>query len=86
MFDSSRPGVPGNAFPLDAAAPPRLASALPKVLGDLALATVVPLQPWVNEVVPHVLEILQAHSSASKQRTSLRTLGKSNGTMLPQRS
>ena len=83
MFDSSHPGVPGE---LDAAAPPRLASALLTALGDLALATVVAPQPWVNELAPHVLEILQDQSSASQQRTSLRMLGKSNGTMLPQRS
>ena len=46
MFDSSHPGVPGE---LDAVAPPRLASALLKALGDLALATVVALQQWVGQ-------------------------------------
>jgi FKBP12-rapamycin complex-associated protein len=64
-----------NALPLDGAAPPRLASASLEALGELAQALGVALQPWVKEVVPHVLEIMQDQSSASKQRTSLRTLG-----------
>lgn len=68
-----------SALPLDGAAPPRLASASLEALGELALATGVSLQPWVKEVVPHVLEIMQDQSSASKQRTSLRTLGQIAG-------
>lgn len=68
-----------SALPLDGAAPPRLASASLEALGELAQATGVALQPWVKEVVPHVLEIMQDQSSASKQRTSLRTLGQIAG-------
>lgn len=68
-----------GALPLDGAVPPRLASAALEALGHLALATGIELQPWVNEVIPHVLDIMQDQSSASKQRTSLRTLGQIAG-------
>lgn len=68
-----------TALPLDGTVPPRLASASLEALGELAQATGVALQPWVNEVLPHVLEIMQDQSSASKQRTSLRTLGQIAG-------
>jgi serine/threonine-protein kinase mTOR len=69
-----------SALPLEGAGtPPRLASAALEALGHLALATGIELQPWVNEVIPHVLEIMQDQSSASKQRTSLRTLGQIAG-------
>lgn len=75
-----------TSLPLDAAAPPRLASASLEALGDLALATGVALKPWVHKIIPHVLEIMQDQSSASKQRTSLRTLGQiagSTGYVMP---
>jgi FKBP12-rapamycin complex-associated protein len=68
-----------SALPLDGAAPPRLASASLEALGELAQATGISLQPWVKKVVPHVLAIMQDQSSASKQRTSLRTLGQIAG-------
>ena len=68
-----------NALPLDKTAPPRLASASLEALGELAHASGYALQPWVNDVVPHVLEIMEDKSSASKQRTSLRTLGQIAG-------
>lgn len=64
-----------GALPLDGAAPPRLASASLEALGELAQATGIALKPWIEDVVPHILEIMQDQSSASKQRTSLRTLG-----------
>ena len=64
-----------TALPLDKSAPPRLASASLEALGDLAVATGVSLKPWVHDVIPHLLEIMQDQSSASKQKTSLRTLG-----------
>ena len=68
-----------NALPLDKTAPPRLASASLEALGELAHASGYALQPWVNDVLPHVLEIMEDKSSASKQRTSLRTLGQIAG-------
>ena len=68
-----------GALPLDGSAPPRLASASLEALGELAQASGLALQPWVREVIPHVLEIMQDQSSASKQRTSLRTLGQIAG-------
>lgn len=67
------------AIPLDSTAAPRLASVSLEALGELAQATGVGLQPWVKNVVPHVLEIMQDQSSVSKQRTSLRTLGQIAG-------
>ena len=53
---------------------PRLASAAMEALGELAKTAGAALQPWVNEVVPNILDTLQDQSSASKQRASLRTL------------
>jgi tetratricopeptide (TPR) repeat protein len=53
---------------------PRLASAALEALGELAKAAGASLQPWVKELVPNILATLQDQSSASKQRTSLRTL------------
>lgn len=58
---------------------PRLASAALEALGELAKAAGASLQPWVKEVVPNILETLQDQSSASKQRTSLRTLAQIAG-------
>lgn len=58
---------------------PRLASAALEALGELAKASGASLQPWVKEVVPNILETLQDQSSASKQRTSLRTLAQIAG-------
>jgi hypothetical protein len=58
---------------------PRLVSAALEGLGELAKAAGTSLQPWVKEVVPNILETLQDHSSASKQRTSLRTLAQIAG-------
>ena len=75
-----------TALPLDASAPPRLAAASLEALGDLALATGVALKPWVHKIIPHVLKIMLDNSSASKQRTSLRTLGQiagSTGYVMP---
>jgi FKBP12-rapamycin complex-associated protein len=67
------------SLPLDGTGPPRLASASLEALGVLAEATGQAFQPWLKDVVPHVLEIMQDQSSASKQRTSLRTLGQIAG-------
>ena len=67
-----------QALPLNGAAP-RLASAALEALGELALATGPALQPWVKDVVPHILETMQDQSSTSKQRTSLMTLGQIAG-------
>lgn len=58
---------------------PRLASAALEALGELAKASGKSLQPWVKEVVPNILETLQDQSSASKQRTSLKTLAQIAG-------
>ncbi|CAB9503979.1 protein kinase mTOR [Seminavis robusta] len=67
-----------GALPLSGAAP-RLASAALEALGELALATGMALQPWVKDVVPHILVTMQDQSSTSKQRTSLMTLGQIAG-------
>lgn len=53
---------------------PRLASAALEALGELAKAAGASLQPWMKQLVPNILVTLQDQSSASKQRTSLRTL------------
>lgn len=58
---------------------PRLASAALEGLGELAKAVGTSLRPWVKEVVPNILDTLQDQSSASKQRTSLRTLAQIAG-------
>lgn len=58
---------------------PRLASAALEALGELAKAAGEELQPWVKEVIPNILETLQDQGSASKQRTSLRTLSQIAG-------
>jgi hypothetical protein len=58
---------------------PRLASAAMEALGELAKTAGAALQPWVNEVVPNILDTLQDQSSASKQRASLRTLAQIAG-------
>ena len=58
---------------------PRLASAAMEALGELAKTAGSALQPWVNEVVPTILDTLQDQSSASKQRASLRTLAQIAG-------
>lgn len=68
-----------SALPLDKTAPPRLASASLEALGELAQVSGMALQPWIKDVMPHVLEIMEDRSSASKQRTSLRTLGQIAG-------
>lgn len=68
-----------SSLPLDASSSPRLASASLEALGELALAAGTALQPWIAETIPHVLAIMQDQSSASKQRTSLRTLGQIAG-------
>ncbi len=67
-----------DALPLSGVAP-RLASAALEALGELAQATKTSMKPWVKDVIPYVLEALQDQSSASKQRTSLRTLGQLAG-------
>jgi len=68
-----------TAIPLDSSAPPRLASASLVALGELAIATGSALRPSVQTIIPHVLEVMMDQSSASKQRTSLRTLGQIAG-------
>ena len=67
-----------EALPLHGVAP-RLASASLEALGELAQVTRTDLIPWVQQLVPHILETMQDQSSASKQRTSLRTLGQIAG-------
>ena len=71
------PSVVG-ALPLHGATP-RLVSAALEALGELAKTTSESLQPWVEQVVPNILETLQDQSSSSKQRTSLRTLAQIAG-------
>ena len=55
--------------------PPRLASAALEALGELSQVTKEAMIPWIGDLIPHILETMQDQSSASKQRTSLRTLG-----------
>eukprot|EP00535_Pseudo-nitzschia_heimii_P010317 CAMPEP_0197192198 /NCGR_PEP_ID=MMETSP1423-20130617/24698_1 /TAXON_ID=476441 /ORGANISM="Pseudo-nitzschia heimii, Strain UNC1101" /LENGTH=514 /DNA_ID=CAMNT_0042645037 /DNA_START=30 /DNA_END=1571 /DNA_ORIENTATION=+ len=50
-----------------------------EALGELAKTAGAALQPWVNKVVPNILDTLQDQSSASKQRASLRTLAQIAG-------
>ena len=67
-----------EALPLTGVAP-RLASAALEALGELATASKASLAPWVKQVIPHIMETMQDQSSASKQRTSLKTLGQISG-------
>lgn len=67
-----------EALPLRGVAP-RLASAALEALGELAQASRFALRPWVHQLIPHILETMQDHSSASKQRISLKTLGQIAG-------
>ena len=67
-----------DSLPLNGGTP-RLASAALEALGELAKAAGASLQPWMKKVVPNILETLQDQSSASKQRTSLRTLAQIAG-------
>ena len=67
-----------SSIPLNGSTP-RLASAALEALGELAKAAGSSLRPWIQEVVPNLLETLQDQSSASKQRTSLRTLAQIAG-------
>eukprot|EP00934_Nitzschia_sp_Nitz4_P000121 Nitzschia sp. Nitz4//scaffold14_size191712//162960//172475//NITZ4_001752-RA/size191712-snap-gene-0.144-mRNA-1//1//CDS//3329537014//121//frame0 len=53
---------------------PRLSAVALEALGELAKAAGASLQPWVTELIPIVLNTLQDQRSASKQKTSLRTL------------
>jgi FKBP12-rapamycin complex-associated protein len=68
-----------SALPLDGAAPPRLASASLEALGELAQATGVALQPWVKEVVPHVLEIIQDRAVLASRGRVFELLGRLQG-------
>ena len=67
-----------DALPLEGIAP-RLVSVSLEALGELARASRTSLKPWVDKIVPHILETMQDQSSASKQRTSLKTLGQIAG-------
>lgn len=67
-----------EALPLRGVAP-RLAAASLEALGELAQAVRWALRPWVPQLVPLILETMQDQSSASKQRTSLKTLGQIAG-------
>lgn len=68
-----------SSLSLEKDAPPRLASAVLEALGELAQASGEALQPWIHHMVPHLLDMMEDRSSASKQRTSLRTLGQISG-------
>ena len=63
-----------EALPLKGVTP-RLASADMEALGELAQVSRSSLIPWVPQLVPDILETMQDQISASKQRTSIRTLG-----------
>jgi len=67
-----------EALPLKGV-PPRLASAALEAMGELAQASRSALRPWVPQLIPHILETMQDQSSASKQRTSMKTLGQIAG-------
>ena len=68
-----------GALPMEMSAPPRLASASLEALGELAQASREALEPWVHEIISHVLRVMEDRSSSSKLRTSLRTLGQIAG-------
>ncbi len=63
-----------DALPLANVAP-RLMSASLEALGELANVAHCSLNPWLRQLVPHILENIQDQNS-SKQRVSLSTLGK----------
>lgn len=63
-----------DALPLANVAP-RLMSASLEALGELANVAHSSLNPWLRQLVPHILENIQDQNS-SKQRVSLSTLGK----------
>ena len=63
-----------DALPLKGV-PPRLAIGSLESLGELALVVRTTINPWLHQLIPHTLEIMSDHSSTSKQRISLRTLG-----------
>jgi len=63
-----------DALPLVNVAP-RLMSVSLEALGELANVAHSSLNPWLRQLVPHILENIQDQNS-SKQRVSLSTLGK----------
>ncbi len=67
-----------NALPLKGATP-RLATAALEALGELSQVVKDDLKPWLHELLPLIIEIMQDQSSANKQRTSLKTLGQISG-------
>lgn len=67
-----------EALPLKGA-PPRLASASLEALGELAQVTGKEMTPWIQQLLPHILETMQDQSSSNKQRTSMKTLGQIAG-------
>ena len=67
-----------EALPLKGA-PPRLASASLEALGELAQVTGKEMTPWIQQLLPHILDTMQDQSSSNKQRTSMKTLGQIAG-------
>ncbi|KAL7543713.1 hypothetical protein ACHAXR_013532 [Thalassiosira sp. AJA248-18] len=63
-----------DALPLDNVAP-RLATASLEALGELATVAHSSINPWLRQLIPHILENIQDQNS-SKQRVSLWALGK----------
>jgi len=63
-----------EAFPLKGV-PPRSASASLEALGELAQVTRKSMTPWIQQLIPHIIETMQDQSSSNKQRTSMKTLG-----------
>lgn len=67
-----------SALPVKGLAP-RLASAALEALGELSQVSRSAMNPWVRQIIPLILSIMQDQSSATKQRISLRTLGQIAG-------
>lgn len=54
---------------------PRVTAAALDALGELARVVKDELNPWMHQIIPHIMEIMQDSSSSNKQRTGFRTLG-----------
>jgi len=58
---------------------PRVTAAALDALGELAHVVKDELNPWMHQLLPHIMETMLDQSSSNKQRTSFRTLGRLAG-------
>jgi hypothetical protein len=54
---------------------PRVTAVALDALGELARVVKDELKPWMHQLIPHIMEIMQDQTSSNKQRTSFKTLG-----------